>query len=157
MMDRLEKAELIREKTGASYDEAKNALDACNGDALDAILYIQALQKIDGRIIFTERKLPEVIVEEPKTKKHTEKKRGSGFGAFLLRMLQKSVENKLKVSRHGEDLITVPLLVLILGFLFGFWFLLPLMIVGMCCDCSYRLVKDEVGYGYERLEKKETL
>ena len=37
IMERLEKVEKIREKTGVSYEEAKNALEACEYDVLDAL------------------------------------------------------------------------------------------------------------------------
>ncbi len=35
-MEKLEKVELIREKCGVSYEDAKAALDACGDDTLDA-------------------------------------------------------------------------------------------------------------------------
>ena len=38
-MDQLEKVEKIREKTGVSYEDAKDALEACNYDLLGAIVY----------------------------------------------------------------------------------------------------------------------
>ena len=31
IMDKLEKVEKLREKTGVSYEDAKNALEACDG------------------------------------------------------------------------------------------------------------------------------
>ena len=45
-MDQLEKVEKIREKTGVSYEDAKGALEACNNDLLDAIVYLEKLGKI---------------------------------------------------------------------------------------------------------------
>ena len=42
-MDQLEKVEKIREKTGVSYEDAKSALEACNYDLLDAIVYLEKL------------------------------------------------------------------------------------------------------------------
>ena len=38
-MDNLEKVEKLREKTGVSYEEVKEALEANNYDVLDAIIY----------------------------------------------------------------------------------------------------------------------
>ena len=43
IMDKLEKVEKLREKTGVSYEEAKNALEACDYDLLDAIIYLEKL------------------------------------------------------------------------------------------------------------------
>ena len=45
-MDQLEKVEKLREKTGVSYEDAKNALEACGYDLLDAIVYLEKLGKV---------------------------------------------------------------------------------------------------------------
>jgi translation elongation factor EF-Ts len=44
-MDKLEKVELIREKTGVSYDDANAALAASNDDVLDAIIFLERVGK----------------------------------------------------------------------------------------------------------------
>ena len=41
----LENVDLIRERTGASYKEAKEALEASNGDVLEAIIFIEEKPK----------------------------------------------------------------------------------------------------------------
>ena len=46
-MDKLEKVEKIRQKTGASYTDAVQALDICDGDILDAIVYLEQEGKIN--------------------------------------------------------------------------------------------------------------
>ena len=45
-MDKLEKVEKLREKTGVSYEDAKSALEACDYDVLDAIIYLEKLGKV---------------------------------------------------------------------------------------------------------------
>ncbi len=45
-MDNLEKVEKLREKTGVSYEEAKQALEACNYDVLDALIYLEKKGKV---------------------------------------------------------------------------------------------------------------
>ena len=52
-MERLEKVEKIREKTGVSYEEAKNALEACEYDVLDALVYLETLGKINREKLAT--------------------------------------------------------------------------------------------------------
>ena len=46
VMDKLEKVEKLREKTGVTYEDAKAALEACDYDMLDAIIYLEKLDKI---------------------------------------------------------------------------------------------------------------
>lgn len=41
----LEKVDIVRERTGASYTEAKEALVACDGNVVDAIIYIEKINK----------------------------------------------------------------------------------------------------------------
>lgn len=36
----LEKVDMIRERTGVSYEKAKEALEVCEGDVLEALIYI---------------------------------------------------------------------------------------------------------------------
>lgn len=41
----LEKIDAIRERTGVTYTEAKEALEFCNGDVIEALVYIENNQK----------------------------------------------------------------------------------------------------------------
>ena len=45
-MDNFEKVERLREKADVTYDEAKRALEACNWDMLDALIYLETLGKV---------------------------------------------------------------------------------------------------------------
>lgn len=44
----LEKVDLIKERTGVSYTEAKEALEASDGDVVDALVYIENKKKTKG-------------------------------------------------------------------------------------------------------------
>jgi len=46
----LEKIDIIRERTGVTYAEAKEALEVCNGNVVDALIYVEQNQKktMDG-------------------------------------------------------------------------------------------------------------
>jgi len=41
----LEKIDIIRDRTGATYSEAKEALEACDGNVVDALIYIEEQNK----------------------------------------------------------------------------------------------------------------
>ena len=41
----LEKIDIIKERTGVSYTDAKEALEECDGDVVNALIYIEAKQK----------------------------------------------------------------------------------------------------------------
>ena len=136
-MDKLEKVELIREKTGVTYEEAKKALEASDWDTLDAVLYIEALGKINhDNFSFTE--------EVKKTGKKIKEKCGSHtsaadkFFTWCGRVVRRSWEIKFKIMNNDEEKITLPLLVVVLLLLCAFWITVPLLIIGSLCGLRYR-------------------
>ena len=46
IMDKLEKVEKLREKTGVSYEDAKNDQEKCDYDLLDAIINLEKMDKV---------------------------------------------------------------------------------------------------------------
>ena len=111
IMDKLEKVEKLREKTGVSYEDAKNALEACDYDLLDAIIYLEKLDKV---------KAPEVesftTGEEQKTSTEFEQAQQTytndcnkvTFGQMMDKffkwcgkVLKKSVDSTFIVERSG--------------------------------------------------------
>ena len=123
IMDKLEKVEKLRAKTGVSYEDAKNALEACDYDLLDAIIYLEKLDKV---------KAPEVesftTGEEQKTSTEFEQAQQTytndcnkvTFGQMMDRffkwcgrILKKSVDSTFIVERRGQTMINVPVLVLV--------------------------------------------
>ena len=49
-MEMLEKVERVREKCNVSYEEARKALETCDGDVLDAIIMLENARKATERI-----------------------------------------------------------------------------------------------------------
>ena len=47
-MDKLDRVEKVRAKTGVSYTEAQEALELCNYDILDAIVWLEQHGKTAG-------------------------------------------------------------------------------------------------------------
>ena len=47
-MDEFEKVEKLREKANVSYEEARDALRASDGDILDAMVYLEKLGKVEA-------------------------------------------------------------------------------------------------------------
>jgi hypothetical protein len=51
----LEKVDLIRERTGASYAESKEALEACDGNVVDALVYIESRKQTFSNNLYTSK------------------------------------------------------------------------------------------------------
>jgi uncharacterized protein YjbJ (UPF0337 family) len=51
----LEKVDLLRERTGASYAEAKEALEMCDGNVVDALVYIESKKAATANSMYTSK------------------------------------------------------------------------------------------------------
>ena len=142
-MDNFEKVEKIREKTGVSYEEAKAALEANNYDLLDAVIALEKQGKTASSSANYstgwENHTNLLVTEPPKSEKKTNDA-GDSIGAFFAwvgNLIKKSWENRFVISKQGNEVGQMPVLVLIL-LLFGFfWVVVPLMIIGLFFDFRY--------------------
>lgn len=147
-MDELEKAEKIREKTGVSYEEAKNALKASDGDILDAIIYLENLGKVQAPSMSNYTTGNEMIRNSERFESaqaaYNADCRKSSFGetmnslfGWVGRFFKKCVDTSFVVSREGKVMGKIPVLALILLVIFTFWVTIPLMIIGLFFDFKY--------------------
>ncbi|WP_125152553.1 DUF4342 domain-containing protein [Clostridium rectalis] len=81
----LEKIDIIRERTGATYSEAKEALDVCNGNVVDALIYIEEKKKKEN---------PYVTKDE--------------FIAWLKDLVNKGNISRIKVKKEDKVVIDIP-------------------------------------------------
>ncbi|MDD6401902.1 MAG: DUF4342 domain-containing protein [Lachnospiraceae bacterium] len=149
-MERLEKVEKIREKTGVSYEEAKNALEACEYDVLDALVYLETLGKINREKLATYSTVQTTESSEFTKAQETYENSckdtsfGEAFGRvfdkawkLLKKAIQKGCNTTFVVKKKDKIMFNVPVIVLVLLTLFAFWVTIPLLIVGMFFDCRY--------------------
>lgn len=153
-MDNLEKAEKIREKTGVTYDEAKRALEACNYDMLDAIVYLETLGKIRGpqQSFYTSGSFTgeyneaagsaEFITYQQDYEKQC---KGTSMGesldkvfSWVGKMIKKAWDIKFVVFHQEKEMIRIPLLILIILMFATVFVTAVVLVVGLFCDCKYR-------------------
>lgn len=149
-MDKLEKVELIREKTGVSYDDAKVALEASNDDVLDAIIWLERLGKATAQTAsYTSTATaepgsvsPEMMQAQTAYQESTKKSKvGEYFSRALdeiKRICKKGLDTTFVAERNGERVVALPILFVILGiFLWGatIW----LLILGLFFGLRYRI------------------
>ncbi len=148
-MEYLEMVEKLREKTGVSYEDARNALEASNYNMLDAIVYLEQQCKIPApkcTAYSTEQgQQSDAFTQTQQAYEKDCRKRSTGdtftsFFKWCEKMLKKSCETSFEVIKEEKTLVTVPVLVLILCGFFAFWVTLPLLIVGMFMGCRYRFI-----------------
>lgn len=159
----LEEVEKLREKTGASYEVCKDALERSGGDMLDAVIYLEKIGQSKGRgTAYTYTTRPTGTAAEdvrraftqptggPKGKKSKEpefdwKQWLREVGEMGLNLLRHSTVNQLEVWRHDRLMTSVPVLILALLIVLAFWISIPLLIVGLFMGCRYRFVGPDLG------------
>ena len=149
-MDKLEKVELIRQKTGVSYDDAKVALEASNDDVLDAIIWLERLGKATAQsATYTTSSTaepgpvsPEMVqaqtAYEQSSKKSKFSEKMHEVFEYLKSLCRKGIDTTFVAERNGERVVALPVLVLILGiFLWGatIW----LLIIGLFFNFRYHI------------------
>ncbi len=148
-MEKLEKVELVREKTGVSYQDARDALEACDYDVLDAIIWLEGKGKADTTTATYETsstttqttsfEMREAQEEYQRTSKKT--RVGEAWGSFCReakRILRASLEMTFVAEHKGDRVIALPLLLLIIG-LFAWGASLWLLIVGLFFGLRYHI------------------
>ena len=120
----LEKIELVKDRTGVSYKEAKDALEAADGSVVDAIINIE--ETID-------------VVEKKSVQEST--------GAILERikeLVQKGNVSKIVVKKNdGEMLLNLPLNAGIVGSLLAPWGVLAGILSTFLFKCVVEVVKED--------------
>ena len=161
MASTVEQVEKLREKTGASYEACKDALERSDGDMLDAVIHLERLganpsagrgasfttQPVESTAEAVKRVFSEPAGGTKKGKKKDPEWRDWArdvmeMGANLVRH---STVNQLEVWRHGKLMTSVPILILALLIILAFWITIPLIIVGLFLDCRYRFVGPDLG------------
>lgn len=147
-MDNFEKVEKIREKTGVTYQEAKEALEACDFDMLDAVVYLEQKGRIEKPNVgsySTDSKVPANAAEfekaqqsyEDSCKKQTFGDAMSKFFEWFKKIVKKGCDTTFSVDRNGENVFRVPVIVFVIALIFAFPVTVILLIVGMFMDCRY--------------------
>ena len=128
-MEEFEKVEELVKVTGVSYEDAKNAIRACDGNIVDALVYLEKLGKI-GKSSDAQQQKNTTGAEE-KCKKAIEdiKKPAGKFVDFM-------TKNKLSVKKGDDTVATVPVgAAAILGLAAPIT--IPAAFVSMMCGYDY--------------------
>lgn len=118
----LEKIELVKDRTGVSYKEAKEALIKADGSVVDAIIMIE-----------------DEIDLTPKSK--------AGDQAYRLierlkQLIKKGNISKIVVKKDNETVLNIPVNIGILSAIWVFWPTLIATILALGMRCSIELIKD---------------
>jgi hypothetical protein len=119
----LEKIELVKDRTGVSYKEAKEALEAANGSVVDAIINIEETINMSGRGKLNDQGVK--LVERIKA------------------AVKKGNVTKVIVKKNGEIILNLPVNIGILGTVIAPWAALIGVIAVFGTKCDIELLTDD--------------
>ncbi|MDO4552929.1 MAG: DUF4342 domain-containing protein [Bacillota bacterium] len=119
----LEKIELVKDRTGVSYKEAKEALEAADGSVVDAIIAIEETIDIKGKGKVNEQ--------------------AAKIMAKVKEAVKKGNVSKLVVKKDDETVMNLPLNVGIVGTVLAPVAILAGIITIFGTKCTFELVKED--------------
>ncbi|MCG8483918.1 MAG: DUF4342 domain-containing protein [Clostridia bacterium] len=118
----LEKIELVKDRTGVSYKEAKEALEHAKGNVVDAIIYIE--ENIDGKNKFKFMEENEIVEK-------------------LKEFVKKGNVSKIVFKKDDEVILNIPVNAGIIGMALAPWPAIGGTIAAMMTKCKIEIIKED--------------
>jgi hypothetical protein len=124
MSVKLEQIEMLRERANVTYEEAREALEMCNGDMVEALIYLERNNKVkmDGK---------------------KEAHKSSGFGAWLKNLIRKGNRTKFIISKNESIALNIPVTFLVIITLCAPYTTLFAVIVALLTEHRCRFAKED--------------
>jgi len=90
----LELIEKLKEKVNISYSDAKEALEKCNGDLVDALIYVEKENKIKAAA--------------------PEEKKSSGFWKTIKKWVKRCNDTRLVISKEDDTVLNISMTIFII-------------------------------------------
>ena len=151
-MDDLEKVETIRTKCNVSYTDAKAALDAADGNVLDAIIWLESQGKTQTTSAHAatesapvDEPSAEMVAAQAAYEKSSEKtdfsKKMDSVWEYLKKLFRLSLDTKFIATRRDAIVLNIPILIPIVA-LFAWGATIWLMLIGLFFGMRYRIDSD---------------
>ena len=148
-MDNFEKVEKLVQKANVSYEDAKQALEEENGDMLDAMIALEKQGKVKKPETVSystygagqaANNYNDVNLAVERSENTDEKSFASDLGRGLKKFFRYTVNNSLKITRRGEQIFKIPLLLSLLLLLAAFPLAVVAIVISLFCECRYSIV-----------------
>ena len=120
----LEKIELVKDRTGVTYKEAKEALEAADGNVVDAIVSIE--DKTDG---------------ETSSQKISQK--GNEIIDKIKEVIDRGNASRIIISKDGDRLLNLPLNAGVIGAIVAPWGVILGVAASFGFNCKIEVVKED--------------
>ena len=119
----LEKIELVKDRTGITYKEAKEALEFSGGNVVDAIIYVE--ETINSANGGKKEKYVDSAVDAIKEAVH------------------KGNVNRISIKKDGKPLLNIPVSVGVLGTVLFPWAAVASVLTAFGTKCTIEMLKDD--------------
>ncbi|NLY71286.1 MAG: DUF4342 domain-containing protein [Clostridiales bacterium] len=149
----LEQVEKLRDKANVSYNDAKEALEATDGDLLEALIYLEKKGKVtppEGGGYYKSKadssESKDSSKEEgSKTNRNSFADLARKFVRYCGKLIHKGNINYLVIKKDGEVKTKFPATLLVIMLLFFFWVTMPLLIIGLFFGFRYSFCGPDLG------------
>lgn len=117
----IEQIDLLRKRANVGYKEAKEALEKCNGDIVEALAYLE---------------------EQNKIKPERECLKDSTFFKKIKNIISKANKLKLVVSKNDKTVLNLPSTLAVLFGIFAMPVAVTALIIAVVTGCKIRFHKD---------------
>lgn len=142
--------EKLKNETNISYEQAKIALEKSEWDILDAVLYLEELEKIPKpsvNIYYTNeerenKKSREIFINKNQENTYKNRKKENKFEGIFVRVCKiiDTCNNIFfEIKKDNRTFLRMPITVVILLLLFTFWLVIPLFILGLFINIEFSI------------------
>jgi len=117
----IEQIDLLRKRAKVGYKEAKEALEKCNGDIVEALAYLEDQNKI---------------------KPECESIKDSTFVKKIKNLISKANKIKLVISKDDKTILNLPSTLAVLFCIFAMPIAVTALILALVTSCKIRVHKD---------------
>lgn len=149
-MERYEMAELLSQKAGVSLEEARQALEENNWDLLDAMIALERAHKTAQAGV---NMRSDAETGGVRRVKNISSRQGphffsNGFATlweYIKKFFRICMDNNFVVTRHGKQVLAVPVLVMLVLLFASLGLMLVVLIAGLFCSCRYQFEGRQLG------------
>ena len=149
-MERNEMIEVLMRKANVSREEAEEALEKCNDDVLDAIVYLERIGRVGNDEVTT---IIEVKEEDQRQENKKSEEKFGGIGEIIGRIfkfagkfIRKGNENHFEIRKENEKPVKISLTISALLLIFLFIPSMILLIFGLFCGYKYSISGPNIKY-----------
>ena len=146
-MDEMEKVEKLRARADVTADEARNALKACDGDLLDAMVFLEKIgkAKAPSEVMVTTSREDHTSFEDVEDKVDRYEREAARPVSTKLKhlfsiIMDKLANNYLKIDHKGDEILRIKLWIVVIVLFFAWHVSFVVIVVSLFFGVRYSFI-----------------